>query len=169
MQSAVLSPGSRSTPLALALARQARISTHVIVDERAAAFFALGQARFSGQPTVLLCTSGSAGALPAGADRSDTESSADGGADRRSPWEACDAAASQTIDQVKLFGDYVRHYAELVCRMPGRALLAAVVRIATQAVSYSLAPQPGPVHVNARFRKPLEPVGSPHEEPFTPS
>jgi len=167
VQSAVLSPGSRSTPLALALARQARITTHVIVDERAAAFFALGQARVSGRPTVLLCTSGSAGGhyLPALIEATQSHlPMVVLTADR--PWEAYDAAASQTIDQVKLFGDYVRHYAELGLPDARPGALAAVVRIATQAVAYSLAPQPGPVHVNARFRKPLEPVGSPHEEPF---
>lgn len=167
VQSAVLSPGSRSTPLALALAQQARITTHVIVDERAAAFFALGQVRASGRPTVLLCTSGSAGGhyLPALIEATQSHLPLVVlTADR--PWEAYDAAASQTIDQVKLFGDYVRHYAELGLPDARPGALAAVVRIATQAVAYSLSPQPGPVHVNARFRKPLEPVGSPHEEPW---
>jgi 2-succinyl-5-enolpyruvyl-6-hydroxy-3-cyclohexene-1-carboxylate synthase len=153
----VASPGSRSTPLAIAFAREAALRIIPVVDERSAAFFALGQARATGRPTVLVCTSGTAGAhyLPAIVEASQafvpllvvT-------ADR--PWELADAAAPQTIDQTKLFGDHVRHFAEL--GLPDVDALPAVLRIAAQAVSTSLHPVPGPVHVNARFRKPLEPV-----------
>ncbi len=169
LRSAVLSPGSRSTPLALALAQQPRIATRVIVDERAAAFFALGQVRVTGQPTLLLCTSGSAAGhyLPAVIEATHSQLplillTAD------RPWEAYDACSSQTIDQVKLFAGYVRHYAELGLPEPQPSALAAVVRIAAQAMAYSQSPQPGPVHINARFRKPLEPVASPTAEPWQP-
>ena len=155
----VVSPGSRSTPLVLAAAREERLTCHVIVDERSAAFFALGQARATGAPTALLCTSGTAGAhyFPA-----IIEASASFvplvvvTADR--PWEAYDAAAPQTIDQTKMFGGYVRHFAELGLPDASPAAMRAVVRIAAQAVESSLGPTPGPVYVNARFRKPLEPV-----------
>jgi 2-succinyl-5-enolpyruvyl-6-hydroxy-3-cyclohexene-1-carboxylate synthase len=167
LHSAVLSPGSRSTPLALALAAQTRIKTHVIVDERAAAFFALGQARASGQPSLLLCTSGSAGGhyLPAMIEAAHSHLPLIAvTADR--PWDAYDATSSQTIDQVKLFGDYVRHYAELGLPDPQPSALRAVVRIAAQAVAYSRAPLPGPVHINARFRKPLEPIATDGNEPW---
>jgi 2-succinyl-5-enolpyruvyl-6-hydroxy-3-cyclohexene-1-carboxylate synthase len=84
------------------------------------------------------------------------------------PWELYDAAAPQTIDQVKLFGDFVRHYAELGLPDPAPSALRAVPRIAAQAVARALGPTPGPVHVDARFRKPLEPVAVPGPEPWEP-
>ena len=84
------------------------------------------------------------------------------------PWELYDAAAPQTIDQVKLFGGFVRHYAELGLPDAAPAALRAVPRIAAQAVARALGPTPGPVHVNARFRKPLEPVDVPGPEPWEP-
>lgn len=152
---AVISPGSRSTPLALAFARS-RMTSHVIVDERAAAFFALGHARVTRRPAVLLCTSGTAPAhyLPAviEAHQSGTPLVVIS-ADR--PWDLADCGAPQTIDQRKLFGSFVRHDAEL--GVPEVAALRAVPRIAAQLVHRSLGPKPGPVHLNARFRKPLEP------------
>lgn len=164
----VISPGSRSTPLSLAAAQDARLRVHVVVDERDAAFFALGQARASGGPSALICTSGTAGAhyLPAAIEASHSHIpllliTAD------RPWDAYDAAAPQTIDQVKLFGDAVRHYAELGLPDPAPAALAAAVRVAAQAVLHSRTPRPGPVHINARFRKPLEPVSVPGPEPFS--
>jgi 2-succinyl-5-enolpyruvyl-6-hydroxy-3-cyclohexene-1-carboxylate synthase len=163
----VISPGSRSTPLALAAAREPRLRLHVLIDERDAAFFALGQARRSGAPSALLCTSGTAGAhyLPAIIEAGQSHVpllviTAD------RPWDAYDAASAQTIDQVKLYGDAVRHYAELGLPDPSPSALAAVVRIAAQALCATRAPRPGPVHINARFRKPLEPVQVPHREPF---
>lgn len=167
VRSVVISPGSRSTPLALAFAQHPTLRVHVIVDERVAGFFALGQARAVGSPTVLLCTSGTAGAhyLPALIEASQSHIpllviTAD------RPWEDYDCAAAQTIDQVKLFGDVVRHYAELGLPDSQPAALHAVGRIAAQAVATSRFPVPGPVHVNARFRKPLEPSQAAKKEPF---
>jgi 2-succinyl-5-enolpyruvyl-6-hydroxy-3-cyclohexene-1-carboxylate synthase len=167
--SAVLSPGSRSAPLVIALAGEPRLRLHVVVDERSAAFFALGQARVTGRPTLLVCTSGTAGAhyLPAVIEAAQsfvplllvT-------ADR--PFELYDAAAPQTIDQVKMFGGFVRHQAELGLPDPAPSALRAVPRIAAQAVARTLGPVPGPVHVNARFRKPLEPVTVAGPEPWQP-
>lgn len=165
----VVSPGSRSTPLVLAVAaaaRAQRVRVHVILDERVAAFFALGQARAQGTPSALLCTSGTAGAhyLPAIIEAAQSHlPMIIVTADR--PWEDYDAAAAQTIDQVKLFGTYVRHYAEL--GLPDASALHAVVRIAAQAVHFSRSPSPGPVHINARFRKPLEPIWGAPDAPWT--
>jgi 2-succinyl-5-enolpyruvyl-6-hydroxy-3-cyclohexene-1-carboxylate synthase len=160
---AVVSPGSRSTPLALALASEPEIAVHVVVDERSAAFFALGQARISGRPSVVLCTSGTAAGhyLPAvlEAERARLPLVVLS-ADR--PWELTDAHANQTLDQTKLFGSHVRAFLEL--GVPEVAALEAVPRIAAAAVLRATSPLPGPVHVNARFRKPLEPVASHGDE-----
>ncbi len=161
----VLSPGSRSTPLALAFANETRLHVTVVIDERSAGFFALGQARLSGKPTVLLCTSGTAGAhyFPAIIEASQAHIPLLAvTADR--PWELQDSSAPQTIDQTKMFGDYVRHAAEL--GLPDVSAFSAVGRIAAQCVAASQYPTPGPVHVNARFRKPLEPVLVGEPEPW---
>jgi 2-succinyl-5-enolpyruvyl-6-hydroxy-3-cyclohexene-1-carboxylate synthase len=165
----VVSPGSRSTPLTLAAAQHPSLRVHVHVDERVAGFFALGQARSTALPTVLFCTSGTAGAhwIPAAIEASLT------GvplvcvtADR--PWEAYDCASPQTIDQVHLLGHHARHYADL--GVPDAALLSlrAVGRIAAQSVHRSQWPSPGAVHINARFRKPLEPIALTTPEPWEP-
>ena len=163
----VVSPGSRSTPLALAFAQEPRIRKHIVLDERVAAFFALGQARVSGRPSALLCTSGTAGAhyLPAVIEAAQSHvPMLIVTADR--PWEDYDCAAAQTIDQLKLFGNFARHYAELGLPDPAPSALRAVVRIAAQAVHTARTPVPGPVHVNARFRKPLDPMEHASEEPW---
>ena len=110
----VISPGSRSTPLVLACASQARLQLHCILDERAAGFFALGLSRSYGRAAVLVCTSGSAAAhyYPAV-----LEASASGvpllvlSADRAPEQHLC--GAPQTLDQVHLFGRHVRYFADL--------------------------------------------------------
>jgi 2-succinyl-5-enolpyruvyl-6-hydroxy-3-cyclohexene-1-carboxylate synthase len=84
------------------------------------------------------------------------------------PWEAYDCAAPQTIDQTDLFGRYVRHRAELGLPDPDPGALRAVVRIAAQSAHAARWPTPGPVHVNARFRKPLEPVAVEGPEAWAP-
>lgn len=161
----VLSPGSRSTPLALAFAREEGLRVTPVVDERSAAFFALGQARLTGRPSALLCTSGTAGAhyLPAIVEASLAHVPLVAiTADR--PWELADAGAPQTIDQTKLFGPHVRWFAEL--GLPDAGAFPAVLRIAARAVAAASHAVPGPVHVNARFRKPLEPVRAELREPW---
>src|SRR5262245_37787660 len=123
----VVSPGSRSTPLALAFARESELRTLVVADERSAAFVALGQARVTGRPSVLLSTSGSAGAhyfpaiLEAESARIPLIAVT---ADR--PWELTDAQALQTCDQQKLFGTHVRASFEL--GLPDVVALAHVPR-----------------------------------------
>ena len=154
----VASPGSRSTPF-LAAALAAGLSCHRVMDERSAGFFALGLARSTGVPPLLLCTSGTAGAhyYPAV-----MEASAAGlpvlilTADR--PLELMDCAAPQTVDQVKLFGDQVRAFFELGEPVAGREALDALVGRAALALNRSVWPWPGPVHLNARAKKPLEPA-----------
>ena len=162
---AVISPGSRSTPLALALA--AHLPCTVLHDERVAAFFALGQARASGRPSVVLATSGTAPGhwLPAAMEAREA-----GlpllllSADR--PWEVQQAQASQTVDQVRLFGPHANAFFELGLPDAHPAALRAVTRIAAQAVLATRYPLAGAVQVNAHFRKPLEPQPSDGREPW---
>jgi len=130
-----------------------------IADERAAAFFALGQGRATGRPTTLICTSGSAPAhfLPAILEAREAGVPLIAlTADR--PFELMDCAAPQTTDQTKLFGSAVRLFAEIDLGGPADPRsLRAIRRAAALAVFRSRWPRPGAVHVNVRARKPLEP------------
>ncbi|MBI5513677.1 MAG: 2-succinyl-5-enolpyruvyl-6-hydroxy-3-cyclohexene-1-carboxylic-acid synthase [Deltaproteobacteria bacterium] len=157
----VLSPGSRSTPFVLAALRDPRLRCQDSVDERAAAFYALGQARMTGRPSLLVCTSGSAGAhyLPALVEACHAFLPVLAlTADRPLELQHCHAA--QTMDQDRLFGHHVRAFFDLGAPDPSPGALAALRRMATQAVHTTLHPTPGPVHLNARARKPLEPVAA---------
>jgi len=111
---AVVSPGSRSSPLTIALARHAGFEAIPVLDERSAAFFALGLARRSGRPVVLLCTSGTAGAhyFPAIIEAQESGVPLIVLTGDRPP-ELRDCASGQTIDQQKLFGGFVAFYHEL--------------------------------------------------------
>ncbi|MDO9021770.1 MAG: 2-succinyl-5-enolpyruvyl-6-hydroxy-3-cyclohexene-1-carboxylic-acid synthase [Deltaproteobacteria bacterium] len=168
LRDVIISPGSRSTPLALAAAGSPRVRCLPVVDERAAAFVVLGQARITGRASMLLCTSGTAGAhyLPALIEAAQAFVPVLVVTTDR-PWEAYDCASPQTIDQTDLFGRVVRHRAELGLPDASPEALAAVGRIAAQALALTRAPTPGPVHVNARFRKPLEPVAVAAPEPWS--
>jgi 2-succinyl-5-enolpyruvyl-6-hydroxy-3-cyclohexene-1-carboxylate synthase len=155
----VVSPGSRSTPFTFAAATTAGLRCHSLYDERSAAFFALGLARATGEPALLLCTSGSAAAnyFPAVVEASLAHVpllvlTAD------RPLELQDAGAPQTIDQLKLYGDFARRFFDLGVPDDGPGSLAALGRIAAQATLAAKGPLPGPVHLNARARKPLEPA-----------
>src|SRR4051794_38020357 len=154
---AVISPGSRSTPLAVALWRQPEIEVSVIVDERSAAFFALGAAQASGMPVALLCTSGTAAANfhPAicEADESALPLIALT-ADR--PPELRGIGAGQTIDQIKLFGSAVRWFCEMGTHEAGDDGLLHYRSNACRAFAAARGePRPGPVHLNMPWREPL--------------
>ncbi|TMQ23466.1 MAG: 2-succinyl-5-enolpyruvyl-6-hydroxy-3-cyclohexene-1-carboxylic-acid synthase [Deltaproteobacteria bacterium] len=155
----VISPGSRSTPLVAALVREPRLELTTLIDERTAGFFALGAARATGAPVALVCTSGTAAAhyLPAIIEASMASIPLVAlTADR--PPELQDCGASQTIDQVKLYGDFVRGAIDLGPPGPGELALRAVRRKIVQAVTLAHGPHPGPVHVQLPLRKPLEPA-----------
>jgi 2-succinyl-5-enolpyruvyl-6-hydroxy-3-cyclohexene-1-carboxylate synthase len=110
----VLSPGSRSTPLALGVAQCAALEVTPVLDERSAGFLALGMAKESGKPVTLLCTSGTAAAnyLPAIVEANlSNVPLVVLTADR--PGELRDCQSGQTIDQTKLYGDQVRWWAEV--------------------------------------------------------
>lgn len=159
---AVVAPGSRSAPLALALAGDERIRVHVHLDERSAAFLALGLGRATGRPAVVLCTSGSAAANfhPA------VTEAFHGGvplivatADR--PPEVRGTGAAQTIDQVGLYTTAVRWAVDVAPPedVPGAG--AAWRELAATSVVRALGPVAGPVHLNLCFREPLVPSGAP--------
>ena len=156
---AVISPGSRSTPLTMALARHPGIEAIPVLDERSAAFFALGLARRTHRPVVLLCTSGTAGAnyFPAVIEAQES------GvpllvitADR--PPEMRECRSGQTIDQQKLFGRHVNFYHELAVPEVALKLLRYLRQTVAHAVERTQWPVAGPVHLNAPFRDPLPPV-----------
>jgi 2-succinyl-5-enolpyruvyl-6-hydroxy-3-cyclohexene-1-carboxylate synthase len=157
---AILSPGSRSTPLAVALWRASEIEVSVIVDERSAAFFALGAAQATGTPVAMLCTSGTAAANlhPAicEADESALPLIALS-ADR--PPELRGIGAGQTIDQVKLYGSSVRWFCEVGTHEADDAALLHYRSVACRALAAARGePRPGPVHLNLPWREPLAPL-----------
>jgi len=156
VREAVVSPGSRSTPLVLACAAEERLKLRVVLDERSAAFVALGAAKATGRPAVVIATSGTAGAhffpaiLEAEAARVPLVALT---ADR--PPELHGFGAPQTIDQHHLFGGHVRFFADLGAPEPLDARLRHLRAVVGLACSRALGPPHGPVHLNAPFREPL--------------
>jgi 2-succinyl-5-enolpyruvyl-6-hydroxy-3-cyclohexene-1-carboxylate synthase len=166
---ACLSPGSRSTPLALALDREDRIRTHMHLDERSAAFFALGIAKATGAPAALACTSGTAAAeyLPAVVEASQSRTPIVAlTADR--PPRLRGTGANQTIDQTDLYGRYARAYLEPP--VPANAAdVGAWHDTGIRAVAAAVGTPAGPVHVNCPFDEPLVPEGVPVATPPLPA
>ncbi|MDW8054391.1 MAG: 2-succinyl-5-enolpyruvyl-6-hydroxy-3-cyclohexene-1-carboxylic-acid synthase [Anaerolineae bacterium] len=168
----VIAPGSRSTPLALAFAEQPGMRVISLLDERGAAFFALGLARASGHPAAVLCSSGTAAAnfFPAVVEASQSRVPLIVlTADR--PPEERDCGANQTIDQIKLFGGYVRWFFEVPLpeAQPPEIALRALRQLAARAVAEAQGlPASGPVHLNFPFRKPLEPTPVAGDAPAHP-
>jgi 2-succinyl-5-enolpyruvyl-6-hydroxy-3-cyclohexene-1-carboxylate synthase len=157
---AVVSPGSRSTPLAVALWRQVEIEVSVIVDERSAAFFALGAAQATQAPVALLCTSGTAAANYHPAICEADESALPLvvlTADR--PPELRGIGAGQTIDQVKLYGESVRWFCEVGTHEADDDGLLHYRSVACRAVAAARGEtRQGPVHLNLPWREPLAPL-----------
>ena len=154
----IASPGSRSTPFLISCLREPLLEVHHVLDERSAAFVALGAARVRGEPIAVLATSGTA---PAHWYPAIIEASLANhpivflSADR--PTEQGFCGAAQTIDQTHLFGRHVRFFAD-----PGNpegtpSALFGLRRLLHQAIAHAKGPIPGPVHINLRARKPLEP------------
>ncbi len=157
---AVICPGSRSTPLAVAFAQQTPdIEAISILDERSAAFFALGQAKVTGLPAVLVCTSGTAGAnfYPAVIEARESRVPLLVLTTDRPP-ELRDCHSGQTIDQLKLYGNYPNWQAELALPSSDMGMLAYVRQTIIHAWERCQTPVGGPVHLNLPFRDPLAPV-----------
>ncbi|MFQ5628991.1 MAG: 2-succinyl-5-enolpyruvyl-6-hydroxy-3-cyclohexene-1-carboxylic-acid synthase [bacterium] len=155
-----VSPGSRSTPLTLAVANHPKAKSIICLDERGAAFHALGYARATGKPAALICTSGTA---VANYYLAIVEASVDCvpmlilSADR--PPELRETGANQTIRQQHIFGDYVRWFFDMPCpdtEIPAEMVLTTI----DQAVYRATRSPAGPVHLNFMFREPLGPVPS---------
>ncbi|HET7034705.1 MAG TPA: 2-succinyl-5-enolpyruvyl-6-hydroxy-3-cyclohexene-1-carboxylic-acid synthase [Thermomicrobiaceae bacterium] len=163
-----LAPGSRSTPLALMLARNPAVKLWLQLDERSTAFFALGLAKASGRPVGLLCTSGTAAAnfFPAVIEaRYGQVPLVVMTADR--PPELRDAGAAQTIDQVRLYGAHVKWSVEVPLPEATPELLRYARTLAARAATSALESPAGPVHLNFPLREPLIPVAPeqlPHDE-----
>lgn len=153
----VISPGSRSTALTLAFATHAGFTKHISIDERSAAFMALGLAKASGKPSVLVCTSGTALAnyYPAV-----IEASQSGvpliilSADRPPHYRSI--GASQTIDQLKIFGDFPVFFHEIGEPDTNERSYKRLKLAAVQAVQQSVK-KGGVSHLNFPFSKPFEP------------
>jgi 2-succinyl-5-enolpyruvyl-6-hydroxy-3-cyclohexene-1-carboxylate synthase len=164
LREAVIAPGSRSAPLAMALhaaATGGRLRLHVRIDERSASFLALGLAKASGRPVAVVCTSGTAAAhFHAAVIEAD-----EAGvpllvltADR--PPELRGTGSNQTIDQIKLYGSAVRWFCEVGVpeERPGQAgYWRSLADRAWAHAAGSAGGYPGPVHLNLPFREPLVP------------
>jgi 2-succinyl-5-enolpyruvyl-6-hydroxy-3-cyclohexene-1-carboxylate synthase len=156
MRAACTSPGSRSAPLALTLARERRVRCHSHVDERCAGFFALGLAKASGVPVAVTCTSGTAVAelLPAAVEAHEARVpllvlSAD------RPPELRENGAGQAIDQLKLLGSAAKWFFEVGTHEASRERMRWVRALACRAYATALERRPGVVHLNFALREPL--------------
>jgi 2-succinyl-5-enolpyruvyl-6-hydroxy-3-cyclohexene-1-carboxylate synthase len=154
----LVSPGSRSTPLAISAHREPGLNVSIHLDERSAGFWALGMAKATQRPVALVCTSGTAAAnyLPAVIEAHYSEVpllvlTAD------RPPELRDRGAGQTIDQLDIYGRYARWWIDLP--IPGDASPNFFKSTAARAVRTALGTRPGPVHLNWPLREPLEPAG----------
>ncbi|MCA1032496.1 2-succinyl-5-enolpyruvyl-6-hydroxy-3-cyclohexene-1-carboxylic-acid synthase [Bacillus timonensis] len=154
----VISPGSRSTPMALLMAAHPQMNEYINIDERSAAFFALGMAKAKRKPVAILCTSGTAAAnyypaiVEAHISRVPLIVLT---ADR--PHELRDVGAPQAIDQIHLFGGYVKWFAEMALPEKSETMLNYVRTVAGRAAGKAIAAPSGPVHLNFPFREPLVP------------
>ncbi len=156
---AVISPGSRSTPISLLLAEHPNIEAHINVDERSAAFFALGLAKALREPVAIVCTSGTAAAnfYPAiveayyariplivlTADR---------------PHELRHVGAPQAIDQIDLYGKHVKWSVEMALPENSAEMMNYARRIGARAVALAANGPAGPIHLNFPIREPLLPL-----------
>jgi 2-succinyl-5-enolpyruvyl-6-hydroxy-3-cyclohexene-1-carboxylate synthase len=156
MRAACTSPGSRSAPLALTLAREQRLRCYSHIDERCSGFFAVGLAKASGLPVAVTCTSGTAVAelLPAAIEAREARVpllllTAD------RPPELRENGAGQAIDQLKLFGSAAKWFFEVGTHECNPERLRWMRTLACRAYATALEGRPGVVHLNFPLREPL--------------
>ncbi|MFJ8099134.1 2-succinyl-5-enolpyruvyl-6-hydroxy-3-cyclohexene-1-carboxylic-acid synthase [Lysinibacillus sp. NPDC096212] len=156
VENVVVSPGSRSTPLAYAFASTKQLQMYRQVDERSAAFFALGIAKATAKPVVLLCTSGTAAAnyFPAIVEASYARVpliiiTAD------RPHELREVGAPQAIHQPNLYGTNVKWSVDFPLADGAAPTLPFIERHIARAVAVAMSAPFGPVHINVPFREPL--------------
>ncbi|MBX9973449.1 2-succinyl-5-enolpyruvyl-6-hydroxy-3-cyclohexene-1-carboxylic-acid synthase [Cytobacillus firmus] len=158
VEDVVVSPGSRSTPMAMVMAEHPELRVHIHVDERSAAFFALGIAKASQKPAALLCTSGTAAAnyYPAIVEAQYSRVPLIVlTADR--PHELRDVGAPQAIDQIHLYGKNVKWFVEMAPPENTAEMLRYARTVCARAASAAQSSPAGPVHLNFPFREPLVP------------
>lgn len=154
----VVSPGSRSTPMALVMAEHPELKVHIHVDERSAAFFALGIAKATDRPVAILCTSGTAAAnyYPAIIEaRYSRVPLIVLTADR--PHELREVGAPQAIDQIHLYGQHVKWFAEMALPENKNEMIRYARTVCARAAAIAASAPAGPVHLNFPFREPLIP------------
>lgn len=158
VQQAVISPGSRSTPLALLLHRETAIETFVMVDERSAAFFALGLSKASQQPVALLCTSGTAAAnyYPAICEANASHIPLIVLTTDR-PHELRQVGAPQSMDQLQLFQNHVKLFVEMALPEATPEMVKYAYWQGMRSVATALQTPSAPVHLNFPLREPLLP------------
>lgn len=154
----VISPGSRSTPLAIAFEAHPNIKTWIHPDERSAAFFALGLIKGSERPVAILCTSGTAAAnyTPAIAESQISRIPLIVLTSDR-PHELRSVGAPQAINQVNMFANYINFQFDMPVADGSQEMLNTInyqMQIASQ---YLYGPHRGPIHFNLPFREPLTP------------
>lgn len=154
----VICPGSRSTPLAMMMAKHPDMKVWMHIDERSAGYFALGMAKAHRAPIALLCSSGTAAAnfFPAVVEAHEARVpllvlTAD------RPHELRDVGAPQAIDQMKLYGGYAKWFMEMALPESTPDMLRYVRTVAGRAAATAFAAPSGPVHLNFPFRDPLVP------------
>jgi len=158
LQNVCISPGSRNTPLSLALAKNKKFNKYIIVDERSSGFFALGIAKQTNKPVVIVTTSGTAVAelYPAIIEAYQ----------QRIPLIVCSAdrpfylrntGANQTINQENIFRNHIRSFVDFGLPQINKRKLNSLCKKTVEVVSISKFNNPGPIHFNFPFKKPLEP------------
>ena len=158
MEEVVISPGSRSTPLAILFCDHPKIKTFVHVDERSAAFFALGRAKATNRPVGIVCTSGSAAAnyYPAIVEAKQSRVPLVVLTSDR-PHELRDVGAPQAMNQNQMYASYTKWFHDAALPEQTENMLKYIGKMAMRAVTVANASPKGVVHINLPFREPLMP------------